>query len=530
VAKELLNLSMSYRLMNFLPAKTALWLPLLALSSPILAQNGPTSLEERVAKLEAMNAHLIELLEARQESSVSYAAPQYRQPSPIALQNAYVPPPPPPPPVDSSGPSYAPVKEEESRKNSSGLIGTSSEYAYKILDHAENVNTKPLLILQAKQMSELDDTVTVSGGVTVLANYQKTNRDSKFAWLMRHPTSANQIGRNASEIVVHSAQAAVTAQLTPSLTAYAEMLYNPEQSFGAGTITALNRNQVQVRKAFLLWGNLDKRPVYLAAGKMDVPFGLNDTVSPFTNSTNWHAFAPLAYAGTLGYFGNGLHLRATAIQGGAQFRAANSPVQGTSTPSRINNFAVDGNYTLSLNNGLNMMVGGSYIHGSTYCQSYPVFHFNPCADNVPAWSAYGTVNFGGLKLLGEFASTTKVLPGSAVPDPTNPLSAFAASKVSALTLGGRYSLPFDRMPVDLSLEFSNFTAGDDGAPWERQNQWVVGASHYVVPNVNLFGEFVRTEGYVPLNFLSGGNFPDGSTWSDRDARSSIFNVGIQAAF
>ncbi|OAO02899.1 LbtU family siderophore porin [Parasphingorhabdus sp.] len=518
--------------MKSLYYKAILSLPLLALTSPAIAQDRSGNLEERVAKLEAMNARLIAMLEANQSNETGYNSAQFEADGPARLPySAAAPPPPPPPPTaETDRRSYAAESRELSRDRSGGLIGTSSEYSYKMLDHAENVNTKPLLILEAKQMAQLDDRVTISGGVTVLANYQKTNRDSKFAWLMRHPTSANQIGETASEIVVHSAQAAVTAKLTPSLTAYAEMLYNPEQSFGQGTITALNRNQVQVRKAFILWGNLDKRPVYIAAGKMDVPFGLNDTVSPFTNSTNWHAFAPLAYAGTLGYFGNGLHLRATAIQGGAQFRAANSPVEGTSTPSRVNNFAVDGNYTLSLDNGLSMMAGGSYIHGSTYCQSYPVFHFNPCADNVPAWAAYGTINFGGLKLLGEFASTTRVLPGSAVPDPTNPLSAFAASKVSALTVGGRYSLPFERMPVDLSLEFSNFTAGDDGAPWERQNQWVVGASHYIVSNVNLFGEFVRTEGYVPLNFLSGGNFPDGSTWSDRDARSSIFNVGIQAAF
>ncbi len=513
--------------MKKLSIGTALWLPLALTTAPAMANSGDVAaLEERVAKLEAMNVQLMNMLQEKQDVDSGYYETSYR--------NVPPPPPPPPPPAPAlgyGGTSGTERYQDESRQKKSGdLIGTSSEYAYRMLDHAENVNTKPLLILQAKQMSELDDRVTISGGITVIANHQKSNRDSKFGWLMRHPTSNNQVGDKASEIVVHSAQAAVTAQVTPNLTAYAELLYNPEQSFGQGTITALNRNQVQVRKAFVLWGNLDKSPVYLAAGKMDVPFGLNDTVSPFTNSTTWHAFAPLAYAGTLGYYGNGLHVRATAIQGGAQFRAANTPVNGTSTPSRVNNFAIDGNYTLNLRDDLSLMAGGSYIHGSTYCQPYPVFHFNPCTDNVPAWSAYGTINFGRLKLLGEFASTTKVLPGSAVPDPTNPLSVFEASKVSSLTVGGRYSLPIRKAPIDLSFEFSDFVAGDDGAPWERQNQWVAGISHYIIPNVNLFGEFVRTEGYVPLNFLSGGNFPDGSTWSDRDARSNIFNIGVQTAF
>ncbi len=482
------------------------------------------SLEDRVARLEMQNAQLIEILQ--QQAASSFAPPQTTYPTSPYVAPAYAPaavppPPPPPPPVDTG---------RHQQRRSGGLVGINPEYGYKVLDHAEGVNSKPLLILETAQLGGLDDTLTISGGVTVLANYQTSNRNSKFAWLMRHPTSRNQIGKKASEIVAHSAQLAVTARLSQDFTAYAELLYNPEQSFGAGTITDINRNQIEMRKAFIMWGNLDKRPVYAVAGKIDVPFGLQDTVSPFTNSTSWHAFAPLAYGGYVGYYDHGFHLRATAIQGGAQFRAANTVVAGTSVPSKLNNFAFDGNYTVRLADNFNVMAGGSYIHGSTYCQGYPVFHFNPCTENVPAWAAYGTIKFGGLKLLGEYAETTKTMDGTAVPDPANPLSQFAKTKVTALTVGGRYSIPYSALPVDISVEFSNFTAGDDGAPWERQNQWVAGLSHYIVPNVNIFWEYVRTAGWVPLNFMSGGNFPDGSTWSDRDARGNIFAVGIQAAF
>ena len=45
-----------------------------------------------------------------------------------------------------------------------------------------------------------------------------------------------------------------------------------------------------------------------------------------------------------------------------------------------------------------------------------------------------------------------------------------------------------------------------------------------------FGEYIHTDGWVPLNFLSGGNFPDGSTWSERDDTTDILTFGIQAAF
>jgi len=43
-------------------------------------------------------------------------------------------------------------------------------------------------------------------------------------------------------------------------------------------------------------------------------------------------------------------------------------------------------------------------------------------------------------------------------------------------------------------------------------------------------EVIRAEGFVPLNFLSGGNFPDGSTWSERDATTDVILIGAQAAF
>jgi hypothetical protein len=416
--------------------------------------------------------------------------------------------------------------------HSAGLVGISPEYGYRVLDHAEGVNTRQLMTLQAIQAGELPHRVTLSGGVTVLGNVQRSNSDTKFGWLMRHPTSANQIGEDVSELVVHSAQLAFTARVSDFVTAYGELLYNPEQSFGSGTITTLTRNQVEMRKAYVLIGNLDRTPLYGAIGKMDVPFGLQDTVSPFTNSTSWHAFAPLAYGGMVGWWNGNLHLRAMAVQGGAQFRSANVPVQDTAVPSRVNNFALDANYTLPLGqHGDQVMVGASYIHGSAYCQPYPVVHFNPCQENNPAWAAYTLAHLGNFTLLGEYARTTEIWPGSAVPDPTNPLSAFDAQETSAFTLGGRYAWPMaEGAPVDISFEFSRFRAGEDGAPWERQDQYVAGLSRFIAPSVSLFGEYIHTDGWVPLNFLSGGNFTDGSTWSERDATTDILAVGIQAAF
>lgn len=501
----------------------------LTVGAPALSDPGEdriAELEARIEQLEETNRRLLDYLEAqgaldpRAPAATAAPAAPARDLTHTAARETDD-------PEVLTRPEAAPGAEP-SRALGDQFVGMNSAYSFAMLDHAETTNTRQLVQLRAIQSGELNNRVTLGGEITVLADYQESNSNTKFGWLMRHPTSANQIGETVSEFVIHNAQIAVTGRLTDDITSYVELLYDPEQSFGSGTLTDLNRNQIQLRRGWVMWGNLDERPVYVAVGKMDTPFGLNDTVSPFTNSTNWHAFAGLAYGGLAGYYNNGLHLRAMAIQGGAQFRAHNAPVEDTAVPSRVNNFALDANYTAALDAG-SVMVGASYTHASAYCQAYPVFHFNPCDDNNPAWAVYSRAELGAFELLAEYGSTTEEWPGTASPVPF--YSQFEAVKAESFTLGGRYWMNLQREDdFALSAEFSRFISGDDGAPWERQDQYVLGASYFVVPNVNLFGELIHTRGWVPLNFLSGGNFADGTSWSESDAETNVIAVGVQAAF
>ncbi len=409
------------------------------------------------------------------------------------------------------------------------VVGVNHSLSYRMLDPTKNINRKQELLLKARQSGELaDDTVTLGGAVTAIADYWHSNTPDKFGYLMRHPTAANQQQQNVSEAVIHSAQLSVTATLGDWVTSYAELLYDPEQSFGAGTITAIGRNQVQLRKGYVILGNLDKAPVTLTLGKMATPFGLTDTVNPFTASTVWHAFGGLAYGAKVSYIDHGLNLSFEAVQGGAQFRGNNAPVNGTSVPSKLNNYVVDANYTHEFGEGDFAMVGGSYQRGSAYCQGFPVVHFNPCDEVNPAWAAYGQVKTGPIMVMGEFAKTTKEWPGTF--NPTPPLNAFEASKVTSFGIGGKYSFAMNNNLTDLSLEFSTFIVGPDGSPWERQDQWVVGFAHFLTPSVKGFVELVQTNGYAPLNFISGGNVAVGETHSVSDAKSQGIILGVNAAF
>lgn len=485
------------------------------------AQSVDPDWRERLQRLEQANARLqAEVTQLREQVEAPAPTPAPAPATPSA--DAAV--------VGTANGLYMPAAHvAQSAPVPRDTIGVNSAYSRLILEHTEGVNDRLLIQLRAKEAGQLDNLVTLSGRIVAIGDFHHSNRANKFGYLMRHPTGNNQRTRDTQEITINSAQLAFTFTPHPDFTGFVEMLYDPEQSFGAGTLTALTRNQVQVRKAYMMWGNLAKRPVYVAAGKMDVPFGLQDSVSPFTNSSVWHAFAPLAYGGQIGYYDQGISLRAMAVMGGAQFRSANTPVDGTAIPSKLNNFSIDGNYTFRIRPDAQLMVGASYLRGTAYCQPYPVQHFGACTKVVPAWAAYARLDLGRLRLLGEFSRTTKVWPGTQVPDLTNPLSRFAASRVTAFTAGARYA-PALIEGLRLSVEYSKFIPGPSDSPWHRQDQLVFGASETVAQNVDVFGEFVRVKGFVPLNFLSGGNFPDGSTWSEADARSRVVVVGVKAGF
>jgi len=478
--------------------------------------NAATTLEELAKKLEmlaAENAALRSRVEQLESAQGKPAAP--------AVQQANV------APVQAAPASNADAPAQTTSDVGSGFVRFNNEYSYKVLDATTNINRKQQLILENKKSGNLaEDSLYLSAGVTAIADYQWSNTQNKFGYLMRHPTANNQQATEVSEAVIHSAQFAITGNVGDWVTAYAELLYDPQQSFGAGTITDLTRNQVQLRRGYVMFGNLEKSPVYLSLGKMAVPFGLTDTVNPFTASTVWHAFGGLAYGVHAGYSQDGLNINLMGVQGGAQFRAAHVPVNGTNIPSKLNNFAVNASYTFNVADDTTAMFGASYIKGSPYCQGFPIVHFQACDEANGAYDIYAQIVGSNWLIQGEFAETDNEWPGTF--NPTIPQ--FAASKVNSWAIGGKYTVALGNTNLDISGEFSRFKSGPDGSPWERQDQWVLGLANFITPSAKVFGEFIHIDGYAPLNFLSGGNLGPGVTHSEAGAKTDIVLIGVNAAF
>lgn len=344
-------------------------------------------------------------------------------------------------------------------------VGFNSEFAYKMLDQNQDLRKINILLEAKKNGSVKNNSLIIGTSLISIFDYQHSNTDSKFGYLMRHPTSNNQIGKDVSDVLIFSFQLSVTATVNSWISTHAEIMYCPEQSFGSGTITSLGRNQLQLRKGFVLIGNLNAFPLYGALGKMDAPFGEMGSVSPFSNSSMWHAFAGLGYGAEIGFKKGGLHAKLMAVQGGAQFRAMHTPVGDGDVPCKINNFVADLNYSFNISEDVNLLVGASYLKGSAYCQDFPVTHFGSCKENNPAYTYYGNLNIKNrLIVKGGFAKTTKVWKGTFNPNP--PLDVFAASKVSSIDIGAKYDLnQSNKLKYSISGEFSNFKTGPEGAPW-----------------------------------------------------------------
>ena len=125
--------------------------------------------------------------------------------------------------------------------------------------------------------------------------------------------------------------------------------------------------------------------------------------------------------------------------------------------------------------------------------------------------------WGRLKVIAEYAQTTDEWPGTHNPNP--PLDVFAAEDVSSWDLG-------------VSVDFSKFNAGAEGSPWEEQSQFVIGLEMLWNEHAKIFAEYIKTEGYVPLNFISGPDPFDpekkpGTTHSVSDAESDVFLMGLR---
>ena len=221
----------------------AIVMALASAASPAFAADDNAAIQARLSRLEAQNAALLDYIRTHSnDPAAAKLAAQAEGNSAPAPEAA--PPSPAPAPAPAPASEYTPAHSD----GAMDLVGVSSDYSAKMLDHNQWTNTKNLVLLQAQQNGDLAHHLTIGGDVIALADWQFSNTAAKFGWLMRQPTANNQVGHHVSELAINSVQMNLTARANSFITAYAELLYNPETSFGTGSNTALTRNLVSVTR------------------------------------------------------------------------------------------------------------------------------------------------------------------------------------------------------------------------------------------------------------------------------------------
>ena len=375
-----------------------------------------------------------------------------------------------------------------------------------LLDWTQDPNGTSRKLLRARQSGTLKThRGLVHGRFQAVQMEEWTNTAGKFPLLSRFPDQHTE-GDRGSESVVPRGQLALSYAL-PFVTLFGEAIYTDTLYHGD--------ERWDVRRATVTVGDLDRAPVYAKFGNDFVDFGHMGAYNPFLQSMNWHYFkvhaegvAALGFDGAVA--GNRVEASATWIPGKRQTRVA------TADEGDLN-FAIDASVRRQLRGGVEVEIGGGYLHSTIYDTAVP--HHVPgqragqVATRNAAFNLRGEINaetrFGGLDAMAEFTRTIDPWPATDV-------------AVSALTVQGRWRGSLRDTPVALSAAYGLGHQGESGTEWEAMQQFVLGAEVALHPTAKLQAEYVYNTGFAPLIMIQ--------RTSDKDVEAHTLAVGATVGF
>lgn len=402
----------------------------------------------------------------------------------------------------------APVKINGSPKSHSvvpNMIYSQPSFSDEMMDFQSNVTGKNATILKARQDGRLQpNNIYLGGAIEATAMFEKTNEPGKFPILSRFP--AQHTGSSGSRGVINYASLSTTATIGDYVTAYAQMDYS-EIEFSPA------QDELQLRKAHITIGNLDKSPFYGYIGRNNIDFGDMDSYNPFTHTVNSHFFRAESDGPAigLGYYDNGWDIIVTALNGERGLRVTDSDQHG-----HFSNFAINADKTFDLGTS-SLRIGGGFLYGTIYRSDFTnhtraaqaatpantQFHRNP------AWDAVVELITPRWDLMAEYTMTTDDWPATGEP-------------VQAFTLQAAYKHNLFDRPSIASLVFSRGEQGQDGTEFEYADQIVVGYESQVWNNMYLGAEYVRNNGFTPLINIT--------TDSDESVQTDTIIFGGRAVF
>ena len=303
-------------------------------------------------------------------------------------------------------------------------VTANTAYADVILDYDENITSKAIDQLIFRQSGRIKNKkVYVSGLFKASYMGEWTNTENAFPILTRFPDHAS--GTSSHSFFLDNAAIAFTATPTDYLTLFAQIEYH-ENHFES-------QDALQLRKAYVTIGDLNRSPLYLTFGRKTINFGDFDQYNPFTQNINNHFFKADSdgLIAEVGFVNKFMHLTATAISGGRHLRTAD-----TAEKDEINNFAVNGDIFIPIREGTTLKLGAGYLHGTIYNHTLP-HHPGPeldcpvipgqqgvpkCRGRNAAWDIRAELTSPMFDIMAEYTATvepmashqpkTRIVPGT----------------------------------------------------------------------------------------------------------------------
>jgi len=122
-----------------------------------------------------------------------------------------------------------------------------------------------------------DNSLYLGAGFQGGFKYQKTSVDGQFPLLSRFPFFSDRTDDEAGVFAIDHAALSFTSTFGDWTTVYLQPEYS-ETEYGR------DQDEFQLRKAFVVFGNLEKSPFYAAFGRKTIDFGNFDSYNAFTHN------------------------------------------------------------------------------------------------------------------------------------------------------------------------------------------------------------------------------------------------------
>ncbi len=429
-------------------------------------------------------------------------------------------------------------------------VRTNALHSRDMLDWQENITGKTVTLLANRANGTLQpNSVYLGGGFKGGLKWQTTEVDGQFPILSRFPFFSDRTDDTAGVFAIDNAALSFTSTFGDWTTMYLQTEYS-ETEYGS------DQDEFQLRKAYVVFGNLEKTPFYAAFGRKTIDFGNFDSYNAITHNEGAHYFNAVSDQPVLelGLYSNGFKVSASAFSGGRQLRVGLAGEE-----NNIGNYAFNAEKEFRFGKSKRhaFTLGGGYLHDSIYRDNWTAHTFlGRETGTAPAnfieyrnslVNGFAEYNSPFFDAMVEYTTTLKpwaaAIPQSAdgtplpqfLIDPTgsttdlsnidfdeNLSTLVAQARIKPRVFGRRMNIAAVGSWGNISDDTGNTTAFGTTTSFEKNQQHVLSAEYPINDYLEFGAEYVYNKGFIP--------FVAPQLVSNDETQAHAVNVGFKARF